>query len=125
MFPAGISPRQMKRMMKQMGITMDEVEAEQVIIIQKNKKIVIENPQVSRVVAMGQKTYQIIGEEREEPLDLEAGKPSAKTGEELVITDEDIQLVASQTGVTKEEAEKALRKTGGDIAEAIILLKNG
>jgi len=106
-----------------MGITMDEVEAEQVIIIQKDKKIVIENPQVSRVVAMGQKTYQIIGEEREEPLDVVAGEPSPGGEEEPVITDEDIQLVASQTGATKEEAEKTLRKTGGDIAEAIILLK--
>jgi nascent polypeptide-associated complex subunit alpha len=38
-------------------------------------------------------------------------------------SDDDVKLVASQAGVASEEATKALRQSGGDLAQAIILLK--
>jgi len=34
-----------------------------------------------------------------------------------------VKLVASQAGVSSEEATNALRRSGGDLAQAIILLK--
>jgi nascent polypeptide-associated complex subunit alpha len=60
---------------------------------------------------MGQQTYQITGKAKEK---------SIKT--ELVIPDDDIELVATQTGVSKEDAKKALKETKGDLAEAIMRL---
>ena len=41
---------------------------------------------------------------------------------ELIITDDDVDLVATQTGVSQDEARKALEETGGDLAEAIMRL---
>ncbi len=40
------------------------------------------------------------------------------------ITPQDIELVAMQTGVSASEAEKALKKAGGDLARAILNLKS-
>ena len=37
------------------------------------------------------------------------------------ITEQDIQLVSMQTGVTPKEAERALKETNGDLARAFIL----
>ncbi|MFQ5815728.1 MAG: nascent polypeptide-associated complex protein [Candidatus Hydrothermarchaeaceae archaeon] len=107
-----MNPKQMKRMMKQMGMEMEDVDAEQVIIKTAGGDIVIDEPNVVRVKAMGQKTYQITGEERLE------GKEAGSTG----IPDEDVNLVAGQAGVSEDEARAALETTGGDLAEAIVLL---
>ncbi|NOZ58577.1 MAG: nascent polypeptide-associated complex protein [Euryarchaeota archaeon] len=109
MFPGKINPRQMKKMMKQLGMEMEELPAREVVIKLEDREIVIENPTVNVIRAMGQKTYQITGEEREV----------------LAIPEEDVKLVAEQAGVSTEEARKALEKTGGDLAEAIVLLTGG
>jgi nascent polypeptide-associated complex subunit alpha len=106
MFPK-VNPRQMKRMMRQLGMEMEELNAKEVIIRLEDREIVISNPQVSVVRAMNQKTYQVVGEEKEVPL----------------IPEEDVALVAEQAGVSKEEAQRALKETGGDLAEAIMKLK--
>jgi len=47
----------------------------------------------------------------------------AERPEEIEISDEDVQLVVEQTGASPEEARKALEETGGDIAAAILKLK--
>jgi len=39
------------------------------------------------------------------------------------ISEEDVQLVASQAGVSLEEARKALKATKGDLARAILYLR--
>jgi len=39
------------------------------------------------------------------------------------VTEEDVKLVAEQAGVSLEEAQRALEETGGDLAQAIILLQ--
>ncbi len=106
MFPK-VNPRQMKKMMRQLGMEMEELNANEVIIRLEDREIVITNPQVSVVRAMNQKTYQVIGEEKEVPL----------------IPEDDIALVAEQAGVSREEAADALKETGGDLAEAIMKLK--
>ncbi|HOZ35815.1 MAG TPA: nascent polypeptide-associated complex protein [archaeon] len=102
----GIDPRRMQSMMKQMGIENKEIEAIRVIIETNSKKIIIENPTVTEVSMQGQKTYQIMGEIKEE------------TG----IPKEDISLVMEATKKSEKEAKEALEKTSGDIAKAIELL---
>ncbi|MBU4534856.1 MAG: nascent polypeptide-associated complex protein [Euryarchaeota archaeon] len=111
----GMNPKQLKQMqrsMKQMGMDMKEVHgATEVIIKLKNKEIIIKNPKVNIMDFMGQKTYQITGKPKEKAIKSE-----------LVIPAEDIELVVTQAGVTPEEAEKALKETKGDLAEAILRL---
>jgi NACalpha-BTF3-like transcription factor len=38
-------------------------------------------------------------------------------------SEDDVKLVASQAGVSNEQATDALRQSGGNLAQAIILLK--
>ncbi|WP_461865105.1 nascent polypeptide-associated complex protein [Thermococcus sp.] len=105
----GMNPRQMKKLMRQMGIKMEELEGvSEVVIRLENKEIVIKEPAVTVITAHGEKSYQIIGEE--------------EIREMLRIPEEDIQLVMEQAGVDRETARKALEETKGDIAEAIIKL---
>ncbi|MFC2143825.1 nascent polypeptide-associated complex protein [Candidatus Aenigmatarchaeota archaeon] len=103
-----INPRQMEKMMKRMGIQSVSIEAEEVVIKTPEKDIVIRNPQVSRVNAMGQDTFQISGdvEERE------------KEG----FSSEDVETVMEQAGVSEEDAISALKETN-DLADAIMKLK--
>lgn len=112
---AGMNPKQLKQMqraMKQMGMDMKDIKgATEVIIKFKDKEIVISNPKVNLMDFMGQKTYQITGKPKERKLETE-----------LEIPEDDIELVSAQTGVSKEEAEKALKDTNGDLAEAIMRL---
>lgn len=105
----GMNPRKMQQMMKKMGIAQQEVDATEVIIRCKDKEIVITNPSVSKVNAMGQQTYQIVGEEHEREMDT--------TPE---INEEDIKTVTEQAGVDEEKAKEALENAEGDIAKAIM-----
>ena len=110
MFPGRIDPRKMQSMMKQMGISTEEIPAKKVIIETSEKRIVIEPCQVSAMTVQGQKTFTVAGTEREEEIEFKAGK-------------EDVEMVAEQAGVSEKEAEKALKESKGDIAEAILKLK--
>lgn len=112
---AGMNPKQLKQMqrsMKQMGMDMKDVKGVTEVVLKfKNKEILIKNPKVNLMDFMGQKTYQISGKIKEREIEAE-----------LEIPTDDIELVSNQTGVTKEEALKALKDTGGDLAEAILRL---
>jgi nascent polypeptide-associated complex subunit alpha len=111
MFP-GVNPRQMKQMMRRMGIRMEEISAERVVIHCLDRDIIVEDPQVLKTIVQGQDMFQISGSIREE-----------ESAVDVKIEEEDIELVSKQAGVTKEEAKGALEKSGGDIAEAILALK--
>lgn len=65
----GMNPRQMKQMMKRMGVAQQEIEATKVIIETGDKKLIFDSPQVAKVNMMGQETYQIIGTPIEESID--------------------------------------------------------
>ena len=110
-----INPRQMQQMMKKMGIQQEDIDAEEVIIKCSDKTIIIRNPSVQRVNMMGQKNYQISGEE-----EIQEAEPEEDSTPE--ITDEDVNTVAKQADVSIDEARKALEDTQGNIAEAILLL---
>jgi len=109
----GVNPRQMRGMMKKMGMTQTELDAEEVIIRTSTQTIRITNPQVSKVNMMGQETYQITGNEVVEDIVTE-----------VEITDEDIQTILSQIETTEDEAKAALKETNGDLAEAIMRLSD-
>jgi len=103
-----INQKQMERMMKQMGMNVTNIDAEEVIIRTAEKDIIISNPQVSKIKVMDQDTFQITGEVSER--------------EKEDLSEDDVDMVADQAGVSREEAKEMLRETG-DIAEAIMKLK--
>ena len=110
MLPRGMNPKQMNQMMKKLGINVKEINNVKKVVIQTDtKEYIFDDAEVTIMNAQGQKTYQITGNPR-----IESRK------EEILQTD--INLIVEQTGKTEEEAKKALEKTKGDIAEAIMLL---
>jgi nascent polypeptide-associated complex subunit alpha len=116
MMPGGrMNPKQMKAMMKRMGIDQQEMaDVDEVVIRTKKKELVFKNPTVTAVTVQGQKTYQIVGESQERERKGEAAK------EEGGVPDEDVKLVMAQTGCTAAEAIAALKETDGAPAEAIL-----
>jgi len=113
MFPGGLNPRQMKQMMKRMGIKTEEIDASIVIIHGSEKEIVIENPEVMKMIVQGQEIFNITGGKAREQ-EVEAA---------IEIEEGDVEMVAEQADVSKEEAKKALEESKGDIAAAIMKLK--
>ena len=108
--------RDAARMMQKMGMKVDEVaNVIEVIIKTKSKDIVIEEPSVTLVTVQGQAMYQIAG-----------GRVSEATPQAVptAIGEEDAQLVAQQTGRPFDDAKKALLEAGGDLAKAILILKD-
>ncbi len=106
----GMNPRQMKKLMRQLGIKMEELEGvKEVVLRLEGKEIVLKDPVVTVMVVQGEKTYQIV-------------PGSEEVREVLEIPEEDVQLVMEQAGVDRETALKALKETKGDIAEAILKL---
>jgi nascent polypeptide-associated complex subunit alpha len=116
MMPGGrMNPKQMKAMMKRMGIDQEEMPGvEEVIIKTKTKELVFKDAVVTAVSVQGQKTYQVVGIPQERERRREEGE------EEGGVPENDIKLVMSQTGCTATEAKKALQETDGAPAEAIL-----
>jgi nascent polypeptide-associated complex subunit alpha len=103
----GMNPRDMQKAMKRLGIKQEEIEASEVIIKTADKNLVIRNPSVTKVNMGGQETLQIGG----------------TIEEESVISEDDVNTVAEQTEVSKEEARNALEAADGDLAAAIMELQ--
>ena len=112
MFP-GMSPREMQKAMKRLGIKQEEIEAEEVIIKTPEKDLVIKNPHVSKLNMMGQETIQIVGDITE-----------VNKNETIEVNDDDMATVMEQTNCTKQEALEALGESNGNLAEAILRLQN-
>jgi len=107
-----INPREAKRLMKRMGLSMGAMpDVQQVILKTKTKEIIIENPEVAVMNMQGQKIFQITGEIVEKAIERE-----------VTVPEEDGQLVAQQANVSVEQARTALEQTKGDLAQAILLL---
>ncbi|MFH1256730.1 MAG: nascent polypeptide-associated complex protein [Candidatus Diapherotrites archaeon] len=115
MFPGmgRMNPKQMQGLMKQFGIKSEELQAKSVELkLADGKVLVIEEPNVSVMHVQGQKVYSVTGGKERE---------GASAGEE--VPEEDVKMVAEQSGASKENARKALKETKGDLAEAIEKLK--
>lgn len=107
-----MNSKQMKQAMKKMGVKQEELDAISVVIRLKDKDLVIDNPSVQKVDMMGQKSFQVSGEVAE-----------SVRQEEVLIDEGDIAAVVEATGVSAEQAKEALGEASGDIAAAIIALK--
>lgn len=115
-----MNPRKMEQMMEQMGIDVEDIDAEEVVIRTDEYDLVFGDPEVTKMDARGQETYQIIGS----PEEVEAGEAGAADGaaddaDESAIPDEDVNLVAERAGVSADEAREALENNDGDLAAAI------
>ena len=108
-----VNPREARRMMQRMGMSMGAMpDVEQVIFKTSSKEIIVENPDVAVMEMQGQKIFQVTGEKIVE-------KPIEKA---VKIPEEDVQLVATQAGVSLDQARAALEQTKGDLAQAVLLL---
>lgn len=105
-----MNPAKMQGMMKKMGISQEQLPVRKVIFEMEDGKLVIEDPSVIRIKMQGQESFQVTGEVTEE--------------ETEEFSEEDIEMVMNQTGKNDAEAREALEKSGGDIAEAIMSLKD-
>ena len=110
---ARIDSRRARRMMRQLGMKMEEVpDVERVILQGRNREIVVEDPAVTMIDMQGQKIFQVTG-----------SRITERTLEkEVEIPEEDVQLVAQQAGVSPERARAALKEAEGDLAKAILIL---
>ncbi len=120
----GLSPKQMARMMKKMGIEQSELPGVKEVIIRfENKEWVIQDAQVTVIKQGKSESYQVAGAKIERPVTAEAEERTEAPKKEVEIPVEDAALVASQAGVSIEEATEALKETGGDLAAAILRLR--
>ncbi len=125
MMPGGrMNDRNVRMMMKRMGMTTEELDdVEEVIIRRRSEEVVLGNPSVTVVTVQGVKTYQIAGE----PVVRPRGSPPAPSAPTApaaaaALPEEDIALVMGQAQVDRPTAEAALRETSGEPAEAILRL---
>jgi nascent polypeptide-associated complex subunit alpha len=111
MFPGGINPKQMKAMMKKMGMEVAPIEnVSSIVITTPEGRYIFGEAEVVAMTMQGVTTYQISG-----------GDPRFEPAAP-VIPDEDVALVSEQAGVSEDEARTALETAGGDIAGAILAL---
>ncbi len=104
----GMNPQQLAQAMKKLGIKQQKIEASEMIIKKiDGSQLIIRNPEIIKINMGGQESLQITG-------DIE---------ELSNIKEEDIETVLEQTNVSKEKAREALEKCNGDLAEAILSLK--
>ncbi len=117
--------RNMMRTLQRMGISVEPLNGvREVHLIFDDKTLKLINPSVMVTKAGGQDIYQIVAEkivEERQALQTPLSKPEEQP---LTIPEEDVVLVAEQTGVSKEKAKQALMQTNGDIAAAILMLKS-
>jgi nascent polypeptide-associated complex subunit alpha len=115
----------MQQMMKQMGIDVDELDAEEVVITKSDgEQLVFDNPDITVMDARGQETYQVVGEPEtrgaDEATPVESGDAGDdESGGSSGIPDEDVEIVAQQAGASEDDAREALEATDGDLAAAV------
>jgi nascent polypeptide-associated complex subunit alpha len=126
----------MQQMMEQMGIDVDDIDATEVVIrTADGEELYFDDPEVTRMDARGQQTYQIVGEPTtRESTAGEAGAGSAVESAESAseadadtgagaggsaVEEQDVEIVVQRTGASESEARDALDATDGDLAAAI------
>ncbi|QCC51133.1 nascent polypeptide-associated complex protein [Halapricum salinum] len=125
----GLNPRKMKQMMEQMGIDMEDIDAEEVIIRTDEEELVFTDAEVQLMEAQGQKTYQIVGEPESRALGSgdsggESEDGSDDSGESAgAVDDQDVEIVAQRAGVSEDAAREALEANDGDLAAAVSQLE--
>ena len=110
----GLDPSKMQQMMKQMGIDIEDIDAEEVIIRTAEEELVFTDAAVQRMDAQGQETYNVVGQPEVRERDGTGNEDS-----EDAIPQADIEMVVNATGESAEAAREALEATGGRPADAI------
>ncbi|MFW6437084.1 MAG: nascent polypeptide-associated complex protein [Halococcoides sp.] len=120
MFGGGgnLDPRKLQQMMEQMGVDMEDIDATEVVIRTDDEDLVFDGPEVQKMVAQGQETYQIVGSPSVEASSGERG--DASVGDEP--DPDDVALVAQRAGVSEADARDALEAEDGDLAAAVARL---
>jgi nascent polypeptide-associated complex subunit alpha len=115
----GMNPRKMEQMMEQMGIDMDELDATSATItLADGTRLEFSDPEVTRMDARGQETYQVVGSPEE--VAGEAGSDGTESEEtEDGIPDADVEIVVERTGASASKAREAIAAADGDLAAAI------
>jgi nascent polypeptide-associated complex subunit alpha len=99
----------MQQMMKQMGIDVEELDADTVEVHVGDRTLVFDSPEISKMKVQGNEVFQLQGDYTEEE-------------SESSPDEEDIELVVQKTGCTEQEAEEALEKSE-DVASAVMELQ--
>jgi nascent polypeptide-associated complex subunit alpha len=102
----------MQQLMRQMGMKQKEIPALRVIIETDEGNLVFTSPSVTETQIQGQSTFQIMGTYTMQSIETEP-----------VIPDDDVELVSSQAGVSRDKAREALVRSKGDLAQAIMDLQ--
>lgn len=113
-----LDPSKIQKLMKQMGMKTETIDAVEVEIKTKDGKVLVKDPSVMKVDMKGQEMLQVEGEivegeveESEEPEEVEAE-----------FSQEDVKTVMKQTDASEEEAREALEEEG-NLAMAVMKLK--
>ncbi|WP_324663029.1 nascent polypeptide-associated complex protein [Haloarcula sediminis] len=118
----GMNPRKMKQMMEQMGIDMEDIDAEEVIIRTPDEELVFTDAEVQLMEAQGQKTYQVVGDPETRELDAGAAEDSEESSDSAAgsaVDEDDVEIVAMRTGVDEDTARETLEANDGDLADAV------
>ncbi|ALL00111.1 hypothetical protein Pyrde_0061 [Pyrodictium delaneyi] len=115
------SPGELKRQLKRLGlknVDIDTIDAEEVIVRRHDgKELVLTAPQVLIVKMPGGAIMMQVTAQYVEEREAGTEEPSP------AFSEDDVKLVAEQTGVSLEEARHALEEAEGDIAAAIMLIE--
>jgi len=115
------SPGELKRQLKRLGlknVDIDTIDAEEVIVRRHDgKELVLTAPQVLIVKMPGGAIMMQVTAQHVEEREAVTDEPSP------AFSEDDVKLVAEQTGVSLEEAKRALEEAEGDIAAAIMLIE--
>jgi len=109
MFP-GLNPKKMQAVMKQMGISQQDINANKVIIEKDDGNIIINNPSITKINMQGQENFQISGDITKE------------SEEKTINSEEDIKTIMEKVGCLEQEAKSAYEKANYDLTEAILNL---
>jgi nascent polypeptide-associated complex subunit alpha len=121
----GMNPRKMKQMMEQMGIDMEDIDAQEVIIRTPDEELVFDDAEVQLMEAQGQKTYQVVGDPESRELGSGDGSAAAaaddadESDSDSGVDEDDVELVAMRAGVDEDTAREALEANDGDLADAV------
>jgi len=119
-----MNPRKMQQMMEQMGVDFEEFDAtEAVIRLEGGEELYFDGPEVNKIEAQGQETYQVVGEPERREASGDSAAAEADDGGDADagadIPDADVEIVAQRTGAGEAEAREALEAADGDLAAAV------
>lgn len=116
----GMNPRQMQKMMSQMGIKNEDVPCKKVTIEKEDGTLIVVQPaSVVMIEMQGTQSFQVSGDISQQSSENTPKQETAAPAE----SQDDVAIVMQQTGATRQRAEDMLAKAGGDIAQAIMLIE--